>query len=63
MSDDEMEQVECRCYRPGDPGFAALAAQITPLERIKATNWARDIVPFATPQDSRTFRRNETYDK
>ena len=32
MSDEEMEQVGCKCYRPGDQGFEALAARITPLE-------------------------------
>jgi len=57
MSDEEMEQVGCKCYRPGDQDFEALAARITPLERIRSMSWARDITPFATPQDSRTFRR------
>ena len=30
------ESFNCKCYRPGDPEFEALANQITPLHKIRS---------------------------
>ena len=31
-----LESVGCKCYRPGDPEFEALARQVTPLHKIRS---------------------------
>ena len=30
------ESVGCKCYRPGDPEFEAIAIQVTPLHKIRS---------------------------
>jgi len=52
----------CKSYKPGDEGFAELAAQVTPLEKIKHPfkreigMWGEDYRP------NLLHRRNETKD-
>jgi hypothetical protein len=31
-----LEEVGCKCYRPGDPEFETLASQVTPLHKIRS---------------------------
>ena len=31
-----LESVGCKCYRPGDPGFEALACKVIPLHKIRS---------------------------
>jgi hypothetical protein len=34
--ENSLESVNCKCYRPGDPEFEALASLVTPLYKIRS---------------------------
>lgn len=54
-----LESVGCKCYRPGDPGFEAVASLVTPLHKIRSA--FRGILPLdLDDKPICSWKRNES---
>ena len=54
-----LESVNCKCYRPGDPDFEALASLVTPLYKIRA-EFSRKRTLCHEEKPDFGWRRNES---
>ena len=56
--ENSLESVGCKCYRPGDPEFEALASQVTPLHKIRSEFSSTQTLYHAEKPDY-GWKRNE----
>ena len=53
------ESVGCKCYRPGDPEFEALASLVTPLHKIRSEFSGKQTL-YMEEKPEYSWRRNES---
>jgi hypothetical protein len=56
---NSLESVGCRCYRPGDPEFEAIASLVTPLHRIRSELIGKQTL-YQEEKSDYSWRRNES---
>ena len=56
---NSLESVGCKCYRPGDPEFEALASLVTPLHKIRSEFSSKHTLCYEEKPDY-GLRRNES---
>ena len=62
QNEKSLESVGCKCYRPGDPGFEALASLVTPLHKISSAYSSKHTLsPYEKP--AHTWKRNENFNE
>jgi hypothetical protein len=57
--ENSLESVGCKCYRPGDPDFEALASLVTPLHKIRSEFSGKHTLYHEEKPDY-GWRRNES---
>jgi hypothetical protein len=53
------ESVGCKCYRPGDPEFEALANLVTPLHKIRS-EFSGKLTIYREEKSKYNWKRNES---
>jgi hypothetical protein len=56
---NSLESVGCKCYRPGDPEFEAIASLVTPLHKIRSEFCGKQTL-YQEEKPDYSWRRNES---
>jgi hypothetical protein len=55
-----LESFGCKCYRPGDPEFDAIARLVTPLHKIRSEFSGKRTLHPSDEKSDYGWRRNES---